>query len=96
MARKFTMGGKAPQVGYNVSHSHRRTKKVWMPNIQRQSLFSVALGRFVRLTVTTSMLRTVDRAGGLDNYLMQIPSDGLTRSMRDLQEQIRDKQVAAA
>ncbi len=35
MARNCEICGKGPQVGMNVSHSHRRTKRRWLPNLQR-------------------------------------------------------------
>jgi len=35
MAQRCAVCGKGPQVGYNVSHSHVRTKRRWMPNLQR-------------------------------------------------------------
>ena len=97
MARKRTLGGKAPQTGNRVSHSHRKTKHQWMPNVQKRSLYSVALGRFVRMTLPTSVLRSVDHAGGLDDYLLQVPSARLERPVRRLQELIKarsNKQAA--
>jgi large subunit ribosomal protein L28 len=35
MAQRCAVCGKGPQVGYNVSHSHIRTKRRWLPNLQR-------------------------------------------------------------
>jgi large subunit ribosomal protein L28 len=35
MSQRCAVCGKAPQVGYNVSHSHVRTKRRWLPNLQR-------------------------------------------------------------
>ena len=34
MARRCDICGKGPRVGYNVSHSHVRTKRRWLPNLQ--------------------------------------------------------------
>ena len=34
MARRCDICGKGPQTGYNVSHSHVRTKRRWLPNLQ--------------------------------------------------------------
>lgn len=47
-----------------------RTRRVWKPNAQNASLFSDILDRKVRFKVTPSALRTIDKAGGLDNYLL--------------------------
>ncbi|MBF0609673.1 MAG: 50S ribosomal protein L28 [Magnetococcales bacterium] len=95
MARKFTLGGKAPQIGCNVSHSHRKTKKAWMPNIQTKAMYSMVLGRSIRMTITTSTLRSVDFVGGLDNYLLAASDAELTKTMRDLRDLIRQKSASA-
>nr|CRH06719.1 50S ribosomal protein L28 [Candidatus Magnetococcus massalia] len=96
MARKNTLGKKGPQSGFKVSHSHRKTKRKWMPNIQTKSLYSMALESFVRVTISVHSLRTVDRMGGLDNYLLQSNSEELTPSMRKVQRRIRDRVATKA
>ncbi|MBF0371136.1 MAG: 50S ribosomal protein L28 [Magnetococcales bacterium] len=95
MARKLTLGVKPPQSGNKVSHSHRKTKRKWESNIQKKSLYSMALARSIRLTIPTCIMRSVDKAGGLDSYLLQTPEGDLTGTMRRLQEQIRSRQEAA-
>jgi len=35
MSRRCEVCGKGPLVGYNVSHAHNKTKKVWYPNLQK-------------------------------------------------------------
>lgn len=95
MARKRTLGGKAPQTGNRVSHSHRKTKHQWMPNVQKRSLYSAILGRFIRMTLPVCVLRSVDYAGGLDNYLLQVPADQLERPIRRLQDLIRVRTLTA-
>ncbi|MBF0339967.1 MAG: 50S ribosomal protein L28 [Magnetococcales bacterium] len=91
MTRKLTLGGKAPQTGYRVSHSHRRTKHAWLPNIQKRALFSMSLGQSFSMTLPTETIRSVDKAGGLDNYLMQLAPDTLNEPMRRLQARIRQR-----
>jgi len=55
MARRCDVCGKGPQIGYNVSHSHVRTKKRWLPNLQRVT--AVQRGRPVRMRVCTKCLK---------------------------------------
>ena len=43
---------------------------MWQPNVQHKRLWSYTLGRMVGMNVTTSALRWIDKAGGLDNYLL--------------------------
>lgn len=47
-----------------------RTRRVWKPNAHNASLYSEILDRKVRFKVTPSALRNIDKAGGLDNYLL--------------------------
>lgn len=49
-----------------------RNKRVWKPNAHEQKLYSELLGCKLKVMVTTSMLRTIDKHGGLDNYLLKV------------------------
>lgn len=50
-----------------------RTRKTWKPNVQEKRLFSYILDRHIRVHVTTHALRCIDKAGGIDEYLMKTP-----------------------
>ena len=63
MARKCEVTGKGPLVGYNVSHAHNKTKKRQLPNLQKKRIFVPELGRSVRIRVSTSALRSIDKLG---------------------------------
>ena len=74
-----------------VSCSNRRT---WKPNVHPQSLFSEVLGTKLRVRATTAILRTIDKYGGLDNYLLQTPdvklqSDWGVGTKRLIEAQVR-------
>ncbi|MBF0357072.1 MAG: 50S ribosomal protein L28 [Magnetococcales bacterium] len=96
MAKKCTLGGKAPQYGNKVSHSNRKVRRKWNVNIQSKNLYSLALGSYVRVSLPANMLRTLDRAGGIDNYLLNCSTDSLDNTLRRIQGQIRDRQAKAA
>jgi large subunit ribosomal protein L28 len=96
VVKKCTLGGKAPQFGNKVSHSHRKSRRKWLINIQSKNLYSLALGTYVRVSLPANMLRTVDRAGGLDNYLLSCSEESLDRPLRRIQGQIRSRQKQAA
>jgi large subunit ribosomal protein L28 len=70
MARRCELTGIGPQSGHNVSHSNRRTKRVFSPNLQKASLYSNVLHASVPLRITTRALRSVQRHGGIDAYLL--------------------------
>jgi large subunit ribosomal protein L28 len=47
-----------------------RTRRCWKPNNQKKRLYSEALDDWVKFDVTTAALRLIDRAGGVDNYML--------------------------
>lgn len=47
-----------------------KTRRLWRPNVQLRRLWSNSLGSFIRIRVTTRVLRTIDKCGGLDEYLL--------------------------
>lgn len=49
-----------------------RTRRVWLPNVQWKKIYSDALDKQVRVRVSTYALRCIDKAGGLDNYLLTV------------------------
>ncbi|KAF1991402.1 hypothetical protein K402DRAFT_308506, partial [Aulographum hederae CBS 113979] len=64
-------GGVKIQFGNIVSEKNEiKTRRRWHPNVQRKKLFSVALNRFIRVKLTARALRTIDKVGGLDEYLL--------------------------
>lgn len=50
-----------------------RTRRTWKPNVQEKRLFSYVMDRHIRVKVTTHALRCIDKAGGIDEYLLKTP-----------------------
>ena len=96
MSRVCELTGKGRQVGHNVSHANNKTKRVFLPNLQNVSLISDALGRTVRLKVSTHGLRSVEHNGGLDNWLVKTRDEQLSLKARRLKRDIKKKLNAAA
>ncbi|MEU7948148.1 50S ribosomal protein L28 [Micromonospora taraxaci] len=63
MSRRCEVTGAKPSFGNTVSHSHRRTRRRWNPNLQRHRYWLPSERRWIRLTLTARALRTVDRHG---------------------------------
>ena len=61
MPRKCKLTGKKPLTGYNVSHSHVRTKRRQMPNLQKKRLLNPATGKIERVLISARGLRTLDK-----------------------------------
>lgn len=55
--------GRSVGFGNNVSHSHRRTRRMWRPNVHRRRFWLPAERRHVILTVSARGLRVIDRDG---------------------------------
>lgn len=83
MARRCELSGVGPMIGNNVSHSNRKTKRRFLPNLCDVSLTSEKLGRTFSMRVSASVLRTIDKLGGLDAYLTRARDEQLsTRALR--------------
>lgn len=95
MARRCELTGKGVQAGNNVSHAKNRTRRRFLPNLQRVSLMSDALGETIRLRVSMNALRSVEHRGGLDAFLLKAKKDGLSLKVLRLKRRI-EKKVAAA
>lgn len=70
MSMKCELTGKMYQSGNNVSHAKNRTKRRFLPNLQNISFLSEKLGKKIQLKVATSTIRTVEKKGGLDEFLI--------------------------
>ncbi len=93
MPRHCQLTGSKVHAGQNVSHSNRKSKRTFEPNLQRVHLMSDALGRQVAVRVTTRALRSVTKVGGLDAFLLgtedaKLPPEGLAIK-RDVQRALR-------
>lgn len=89
MARHCELTGRSVRSGNNVSHSNRKTRRRFEPNLQRVHLLSEALGRSVPLRISTRALRTVQKRGGLDAYLLHQQDATLAPEALRLKRDIR-------
>jgi large subunit ribosomal protein L28 len=76
MSRRCELTGKGTQVGNLVSHANNKTKRIYRPNLQTVALASELLGNSYKLRISMNALRSVDRNGGLDPFLLKA-KDGL-------------------
>ncbi|KAF9585604.1 39S ribosomal protein L24, mitochondrial [Lunasporangiospora selenospora] len=74
-AQRGLFGGKHIQFGNNIPFSKTKTRRTWLPNVQTKRLFSETLNDWIKLNMTTSVIRTVDKKGGLDRYLLETRPD---------------------
>jgi large subunit ribosomal protein L28 len=91
MSRRCAVTGTGTQFGHKVSHSNRKTKTRFLPNLQHVSLISDALGVTITLRVTAATLRSIEHNGGLDNYLLSHSERKMTPEAARLKRQIKRK-----
>ena len=95
MSRRCELTGKAVLSGHLVSHSNRKTKRKFLPNLVNVTLQSDVLERSVRLRVSANGLRTVEHRGGLDAFLAKAPEAELSPTLRVLKREIAKKRAQA-
>lgn len=95
MARRCIITGKGVMAGNNVSHAHNKTRRRFLPNLQRTSMLSDALGEIVKMRVTASAIRTIEKKGGLDAFLLGTASRKLLPEALRIKRRI-ERAVATA
>ena len=91
MTMKCELTGKSFQTGNNVSHAKNRTKRRFMPNLQNISFISEILGQKIQLKVAASTIRTIEKKGGLDDFLLTTPNSKLPEKAKKLKKSILNK-----
>lgn len=73
-AKRGLYAGRHIQFGNRISEDGgNKSRRIWKPNVQEKRLFSYILDRHIRVKVTTHALRCIDKAGGIDEYLLKTP-----------------------
>lgn len=75
MSKICELTGKRPITGHNVSHSNRKTKRWFRPNIQKKRFFIPEEDRWITLKLSMSALRTIDKKG-IYQYLKEVEKKG--------------------
>ena len=76
MARECQLTGKKPMTGHKVSHSNMKTKRRFLPNLQKKNFYIPETGQWVQLNVTAAALRNIDKIG-LYDYLKRLKAEGV-------------------
>ena len=88
MARVCELSGKKVMTGNNVSHANNKTKRKFLPNLNNVSLVSEKLELTVRFKISANALRSVEHAGGLDNFLIKSKDNNLSPKAKKLKNKI--------
>jgi large subunit ribosomal protein L28 len=77
MSRVCQVTGKRPVTGCNVSHAHNKTKRRFLPNLHYHRFWVESEKRWVRLRISTSGMRIIDKKG-IDAVLADLRARGET------------------
>lgn len=95
MSRRCELTGKSVMTGNNVSHSHRKTRRRFLPNLCNVTLASESLGRQFRFRISANALRSIDRIGGLDAFLIKAKDEKLSLKAQRIKRAVK-KSLAPA
>lgn len=75
MSRVCEVTGKRPITGNNVSHSNRKTRRRFLPNLFKKRFYVPETGKWITLKVSSQALRTIDKMG-IYQYIKKQQSKG--------------------
>ncbi|CAI8208153.1 MULTISPECIES: 50S ribosomal protein L28 [unclassified Marinobacterium] len=75
MSRVCMVTGKSPVTGNNVSHSQRKTRRRFLPNLHWHRFWVESENKFVRLRVSSKGMRIIDKKG-IDAVLVDVRKNG--------------------
>ena len=96
MTRRCELTGKLPLSGQLRSHAENATKRKFRPNLCEVTLISDALQRKLRLRISAHALKTVEKRGGLDAFLMKAKDEELSERCQKLKREVKKAQAEQA
>ena len=96
MARRCDFTGKGVQAGNNVSHANNKTRRRYLPNMQKASLVSETLGEVIQVRLSARAIRSIEHNGGLDAFLMSTADRNLGPDALKIKSRIKKKAASAA
>ncbi len=91
MVNKCSITKKKPLTGNNVSHAVNKTKRRFYPNLHNVSFFSEILGKNIKLKVSSRGIKTVEKNGGIDNYIINSKNINLTSETKKIKKLMLSK-----
>ena len=91
MSKKCELTGKIPLKGHKVSHANNKTKRRFLPNLKKVKFKSEILNKSLKLTVSNSGVRSVDKKGSFDKFIKTVKSKYLSPRLKKLKKNIITK-----
>ena len=86
MSKKCELTGKIPMKGHNVSHANNKTKRRFLPNLKKVRFKSESLKKSLKLSVSNAGMRTVDKKGSFDQFLISAKQKNLSPRLRKIKK----------
>ena len=86
MSKKCELTGKIPMKGHNVSHANNKTKRRFLPNLKKVRFKSESLNKSMKLTVSNAGMRTVDKKGSFDQFLISAKQKNLSLRLKKIKK----------
>ena len=96
MTKQCELTGTKISFGNNVSHAHNKTKRTFVPNIQKKSTYSESLNQMIKLNLSIRAIRSMEFAGGLDKYILSIPNSQLSDKALKVKMAIKKKNTSVS
>ena len=93
MSKKCELTGKIPLKGHKVSHANNKTKRRFLPNLKKVKFTSEILKRNLRINVSNSAVRSVDKKGSFDQFLKDVKNKNLSQRLKKIKKTILAKSV---
>jgi len=91
MSKKCELTGKIPLKGHKVSHANNKTKRRFLPNLKKVKFTSEILKRNLRINVSNSAVRSVDKKGSFDQFLKDVKNKNLSPRLKKIKKTILAK-----
>lgn len=89
MSRICEYSGMTPVTGNNVSHSQRKTRRTWQPNLQKKTYVIPELGKSITAMLSTRAIRTISKYGGISTALLKAPGEQLSAGLRKVKSDLQ-------
>ncbi len=95
MSCKCELTGVRAQFGNNVSHSQRKTRRRFNPNIRVKHYRSELTGQNYKMTIIAKTMRTIEKHGGFDFFMLNADPANMSDNAKSIKKNIVKKQAEA-
>ena len=88
MSKKCELTGKIPLKGHKGSHANNKTKRRFLPNLKKVKFKSELLKRSLKLTVSNAGVRSVDKKGSFDQFILSAKSRDLSLRLKKIKKSL--------